>query len=156
MAARSLVFAACAYNLAETTRMLEIARAVTRQNNSDHRFDVQFISDGGDFESLIENAGFPLKRLEPRMTAEKIEYAYKLDRGEAFGSVMSADEAIEKTRNEVAFLQDLKTGRDCHGIVRNDANYASDNRCASGLGRSVNLAGGLSQTRRRHDGQHTV
>jgi UDP:flavonoid glycosyltransferase YjiC (YdhE family) len=108
MAARSLVFAACAYNLAETTRMLEIARAVRRENNSEHRFDAQFISDGGDFESLIENAGFPLKRLEPRMTAEKIEYAYKLDRGEAFGSVMSADEAIEKIRNEVAFLQDLK------------------------------------------------
>ena len=59
MAARSLVFAAFVYNLAETTRMLEIARAVTGANNSEHRFDVQFISDGGEFEGLIENAGFP-------------------------------------------------------------------------------------------------
>jgi UDP:flavonoid glycosyltransferase YjiC (YdhE family) len=108
MANRALVFAPCAYNLAETTRMVEIARAVTRRNDHDRRFDVRFISDGGQFEALIEKAGFPLERLEPRMTAEKIAYAYKLDKGEAFGAVMSPDEAIEKIRNEVAFLREVR------------------------------------------------
>jgi hypothetical protein len=32
-----------------------------------------FISDGGEFEQLIERHGFPLTRLEPRLTPEKIE-----------------------------------------------------------------------------------
>jgi UDP:flavonoid glycosyltransferase YjiC (YdhE family) len=102
MAKPVLVFAPCAYNLAETTRMTAIARAVRRLPGAP--FELQFISDGGEFESLVEDSGFPLERLEPRMTPERIEYAYKLDKGEALGSLMSGDEAIEKIGNELDFL----------------------------------------------------
>jgi UDP:flavonoid glycosyltransferase YjiC (YdhE family) len=104
---RVLVFAPCTYNLAETSRLLEIARGVVRNPGANEAFRVHFISEGGEFESLIEKAGFPLERLEPRITQEKIDYAYKVDRGEALGSVFSGKELIEKIGNELAFLRTL-------------------------------------------------
>ena len=49
---KSLLFAAAAWNLAETTRMLEIAKA------SRGEFACAFLSYGGQFEHLIATAGF--------------------------------------------------------------------------------------------------
>ena len=51
---RPLVFAVAGYNLAETGRMIEIARAARQF------FDVRFVSYGGQFEELIEDEGFAL------------------------------------------------------------------------------------------------
>lgn len=65
MEKRVLLFAPCAFHLAETTRMVEIAKAVARHPAASKVFDIQFITDGGDFESMIEKNGFPLTRLEP-------------------------------------------------------------------------------------------
>ncbi len=45
---RTLIFAVAGYNLAETGRMIEIARAAKEQ------FNVMFMSYGGKFEDLIE------------------------------------------------------------------------------------------------------
>ena len=45
---------------------------------------MHFISDGGDFEGLIEKHGFALTRMEPRLTKEKIEHIARVDRGEKF------------------------------------------------------------------------
>ncbi len=104
---KTLVFAPCAYNMAETTRMIQIAQGIARHPEAAKIFDIQFISEGGDFEKLIENNGFKLKTLEPRMTAEKIEYAYKLDKGEAFGAVLPDDEILERIKNEVAYLKTI-------------------------------------------------
>lgn len=76
-----LLFAPCAFNLAETTRMVEIAKAVEVHPGASKVFEIHFISDGGEFERLIENHGFPLTRLEPRLTKEKIDHIAKVDRG---------------------------------------------------------------------------
>lgn len=54
MQRRVLVFFPATWNLAETTRTLEVAKACH------HSFDVQFASYGGQFEPLIEDAGFVL------------------------------------------------------------------------------------------------
>ncbi len=43
---RPLVFAPCAFNLAETSRMVEIAKAVVRDVSARQIFEVHFISDG--------------------------------------------------------------------------------------------------------------
>ena len=51
---RTLLFAPCAFNLAETSRMLEIALGVARDPVASKVFQSHFISDGGDFEPLIE------------------------------------------------------------------------------------------------------
>lgn len=64
--------------------MVEIAKGVARHPTASQTFDIQFISDGGEFERLIEKHGFALIRMQPRLTPEKIEHIAKVDRGEKF------------------------------------------------------------------------
>jgi UDP:flavonoid glycosyltransferase YjiC (YdhE family) len=102
-----LLFAPCAFNLAETSRMVEIAKGIARHPTASKRFEIQFISDGGDFESMIEKHGFALTRMEPRLTPEKIEHIAKVDRGEKFASAFADAEMINRVENEVAVLKRL-------------------------------------------------
>src|SRR5579872_6932237 len=108
MPKKVLLFAPCAFNLAETSRMVEIAKGVTRHPAASQVFDIHFISDGGEFENLIEKHGFPLTRLEPRLTAEKIEHIAKVDRGEKFAPAFTDAEMIQRVENEVACLKNLR------------------------------------------------
>ena len=78
---KTLVFAVAGYNLAETGRMIEIARAA-RQH-----FDVLLASYGGDFEELIEGEGFTLKKMEPRLSREKLKRLRVVLSGETFNTV---------------------------------------------------------------------
>lgn len=102
-----LLFAPCAFNLAETTRMVEIAKAVERHPKAREAFTVHFISDGGDFEALIERHGFALTRMEPRLTKEKIEHIAKVDRGETFAPAFTDREMITRVENELVCLRAL-------------------------------------------------
>ncbi len=106
-ARRTLLFAPCAFNLAETSRMLEIAKAVARDPIASALFEVHFISDGGDFESLIEKHDFALTRMEPRLTPEKIELIAKVDRGEKFVPAFTDAEMIQRVENELLVLRRL-------------------------------------------------
>ena len=108
MSKKILLFAPVTFDLAETTRMLEIAKGIVCHPAASQVFDIQFISNGGDLEHLIEEEGFPLKRLEPRLTPEKIEFIGKVDKGEKFASAFSQKEIIALIDNEVKFLQDIK------------------------------------------------
>jgi len=105
MSKRPLLFAPCAFNLAETSRMVEIAKAVERDPTAGSAFDIQFISDGGDFEGLVEKHGFPLTRMEPRLTKEKIEHIAKVDRGEKFAPAFTDLEMIQRVDSEIALLR---------------------------------------------------
>jgi hypothetical protein len=107
-AKRVLLFAPCAYNLAETSRMIEIAKAVRTHPHASAAFEIRFISEGGAFEPLIEENGFVVEKLNPRITQEKIERVYKLDKGEAIGAAFSAAECIEKIEGELAFIEKIK------------------------------------------------
>ncbi len=108
MPKKVLLFAPCAFNLAETSRMVEIAKGVRQYPQASQVFDIHFISDGGDFENLIEKHGFPLTRLEPRLTPEKIELIAKVDRGEKFTPAFTDDELIKRVESETACLKQLK------------------------------------------------
>jgi UDP:flavonoid glycosyltransferase YjiC (YdhE family) len=108
MSQKTLVFAPCAFNLAETSRMLEIAKGLACDPVGSDAFDIQFISDGGDFESLIKKHGFALTLMEPRLTSEKIEHIAKVDRGEKFTPAFTDAEMIQRVENEVTFLKKLK------------------------------------------------
>ncbi len=63
-----IIFAVAGYNLAETGRHIEIAKAC-----KDY-FKIIFISYGGKFESLIEEAGFTLKKMEPCLTDKQLHH----------------------------------------------------------------------------------
>src|SRR5512146_2177955 len=108
MSKKLLLFAPAAFNLAETTRMVEIAKGIREHPRACETFDVAFISDGGEFERLIEKHGFPLTRMTPRLTEEKIEHIAKVDRGEKFAPAFSDDELFERVTNEVAALRKLQ------------------------------------------------
>jgi UDP:flavonoid glycosyltransferase YjiC (YdhE family) len=108
MTKKALVFAPAAFDLAETTRMIEIAKGIVNHPAASQVFDIQFISDGGDLEYLIEDAGFPLKRLEPRLNPEKIEFIGKVDKGEKFAPAFSQKEIIAMIDHEVKYLQQIK------------------------------------------------
>lgn len=105
---RMLLFAPCAFNLAETSRMVEIAKGIRRNTAANQVFDIHFISDGGDFESMIEKHGFRLTRMSPRLTPEKIEHIAKVDRGEKFAPAFSDAEMTERVNNEIAVLKELR------------------------------------------------
>jgi len=105
---RMLLFAPCAFNLAETSRMLEIAKAIRKHPIAGGVFDIHYISDGGDFERMIEDNGFALTRMGPRLTQEKIDHIAKVDRGEKFAAAFIDSEMIERVNNEVACLKRLQ------------------------------------------------
>ena len=99
---KELLFAPAAYNLAETTRMLAMARACREI------FNCAFLTFGGQFEHLISEAGFPLHRLEPNLTPEKIEHIYKVDKGEKFGTMFSEAEVTARVHSELALYEQLQ------------------------------------------------
>ena len=99
---KTLVFSPALYNLAEATRALELARACR------DLFDIRFVSYGGQFERLISEAGYPIHRLEPQLTPEKIDYLYKVDQAQKLGYYFSVEEVREQVRNEIALFRELK------------------------------------------------
>lgn len=108
MPKRILLFAPAAFDLAETTRMLEIAKGLIHHEAASKVFEIQFMSDGGDFEHLIEEEGFSLKKMEPRLSKEKIEYIGKVDKGEIFAPAFTRKETLVSIFNEMNYLQELK------------------------------------------------
>jgi len=108
MPKKLLLFAPAAFNLAETSRMLEIAKGIRQHPRACKRFELAFISDGGEFEPLIEKHGFPLTRMEPRLTEEKIEHIARVDRGEKFAPALSDAELAERVNNEITVLRNLQ------------------------------------------------
>ena len=104
---KTLLFAPCAFNLAETSRMVEIAKGIARDPGASKIFNIHFISDGGEFEPMIERHNFALTRMEPRLTPEKIEFIGKVDRGEKFAPAFTDAEMIERVENEIAVLKTL-------------------------------------------------
>ena len=98
---KTLVFAVAGYNLAETGRMIEIARAARK------RFRVVFASYGGQFEELIEDEGFPLTKLEPRLTREQLERLRIVLSGETLNTVgyLSRRDLEARVPREMAFFE---------------------------------------------------
>ncbi|MCG2785655.1 MAG: hypothetical protein L6461_11165 [Anaerolineae bacterium] len=99
---QTLIFSPAVYNLAETTRCIEVAKACREA------FDVLFISYGGEFEHLITKAGFAIQPLEPQITPEKAEHIYKVDQGAKFGDLFSVAEVEQQVRNEIALFEKVK------------------------------------------------
>jgi hypothetical protein len=101
---RTLIFAVASYNLAETGRMIEIGRAARKH------FNVIFASYGGQFERLIEEEGFPLTKMKPRLNQERLDRLRVVLSGETLNTVgyLSAKELEARVPKEIAFFNDAK------------------------------------------------
>jgi UDP:flavonoid glycosyltransferase YjiC (YdhE family) len=101
---KTLFFAAAGYNLAETGRMLEIAKACK------DKFNILFISYGGQYEHYIIKAGFELKKMEPRLTEEQLLHVRKALSGETLNTVgyFTAEEMEPRVENELKLFQEIK------------------------------------------------
>ena len=101
---RTLVFAVAGYNLAETGRMIEIAKAARTH------FDILFVSYGGQFEDLIKREGFALREMEPRLTKEKLDRLRVVLSGETLNTVgyFSAKELAPRVENEIGLFEEVK------------------------------------------------
>jgi UDP:flavonoid glycosyltransferase YjiC (YdhE family) len=96
-----LLFAPETLNIAETTRMIEVAKACRED------FEPHFCGYGGDFVRLIEESGFPFHPLEPAYTPEKIQHLYKIDRMETWGAPFTVEEIEQRVQSECRLYQQL-------------------------------------------------
>jgi len=103
---KTLLFAVAGYNLAETGRMLEIAKA-TRAD-----FDILFISYGGQFEELIRWEGFTLREMEPRLTRKKLKRLRTVLNGDTWNTVdyFSYRDLVPRVANELHLLGGGESG----------------------------------------------
>ena len=99
---KTIIFSPAAYNLAETTRALEIAKACR------NLFDILFVSYGGRFENLIEKEGFRIINLEPKLTPKNIRHIYGVDQGYEFGYYFSIKDVKEQVKNEISLFKKIK------------------------------------------------
>ncbi len=101
---KTLIFAVAGYNLAETGRHIEIAKACK------DFFNIIFLSYGGNFESLIEEEGFTLKKMEPRLTEKQLHHVRKALSGETLNTVgyFTAKEMEPRVENEIKFFREAK------------------------------------------------
>ncbi|KHK96946.1 hypothetical protein LK09_13360 [Microbacterium mangrovi] len=81
MTAATVLFCPATFNLAEVTRMIEIARAL---QPSGHR--AVFLGYEPDFADLIVDAGFDYRPCEPAMSPAEREQALKFDQGKTLRS----------------------------------------------------------------------
>lgn len=100
---KTLVFAVAGYNLAETGRMIEISREARKC------FNIIFMSYGGQFEQLIEDEDFTLKKMEPRLTQKKLDRLRFVLSGETLNTVgyLSAKDLAVRIPNEMAFFNEV-------------------------------------------------
>lgn len=94
-----LAFFAYAYNLAEVTRAIEVAKACQARGAV-----VQFFTHGGTHEARITEAGFDLTTLAPLISPEKNKYLMDLDQGRALGQPFTFDEWCAQVDSELVAL----------------------------------------------------
>jgi hypothetical protein len=101
---KTLIFAVAGYNLAETGRMLEIAKACKG------KFEIIFASYGGQYEHFIEEAGFELKKMEPRLTQKRLDRLRVVLSGETLNTVgyLTEKELLVRVPNEIEFFKEVK------------------------------------------------
>jgi hypothetical protein len=98
----TIAFFPATYNLAETTRTIQVAKACRED------FNVSFAGHGGQFEELVEREGFSLTRLSPRLSSAQIEHLYKVDQGEKLGAFFTVQETRDRVESELRFLETVR------------------------------------------------
>jgi len=98
-----LAFFAYAYNLAEVTRAIEVAKALCARG-----VEIHFFTHGGAHEHRMNEAGFALATLAPSISPEKSAYFMNSDQGRAFGQPFSVAEWTALGESELAALRQFQ------------------------------------------------
>ena len=106
-----IAFFVYAYNLAETTRAIEIVKALLARG-----VEIHFFTHGGTHEGRIAEAGFPLTRLNPAITAEKNAYLMDIDQGRRIGQPFTVEELSAYVVAEVDALKKFQPAAVYAGI----------------------------------------
>jgi UDP:flavonoid glycosyltransferase YjiC (YdhE family) len=101
---KTLIFTVAGYNLAETGRMLEIAKACK------DKFKIIFASYGGRYEHFIEEASFELKKMEPRLSSKDLARLRVVLSGETLNTVgyLTEEELRLRVPNEIKLFKQVK------------------------------------------------
>lgn len=99
-----MIFCPVTFNLAETTRMIEVARAL----DPAHR--AVFMGYEEDFVSLIADAGFEYRACQPAWTAAQREQALKFDQGRALRSPFTRELVAARVAVERRMIRDHEAG----------------------------------------------
>ena len=99
---KTLLFAPETFNLAETTRMIEVAKACKPQANC------FFIGYSREFSALIEAEGFPFTLLSPELTSQDITVIMKFDQGKSLKNPFTYDLLKKRIEAELQIITTLK------------------------------------------------
>jgi UDP:flavonoid glycosyltransferase YjiC (YdhE family) len=97
-----ILFGIVGWNIAETTRMIEVAKIFKNQ------YECHFFSYGGKFEKVVTDEGFILHRLEPLEDDRKIDQLWRIDRGESLKQPWTVIELRQRINNEVKLINELR------------------------------------------------
>jgi UDP:flavonoid glycosyltransferase YjiC (YdhE family) len=100
----TVIFCPVTFNLAETTRMIEVARAL------DPAHQAVFMGYEEDFASLITDAGFEYRPCQPAWTAAEREQALKFDQGRALRSPFTRELVAARVAVERRMIRDHAAG----------------------------------------------
>lgn len=95
---KTVLFAPETINIAETTRMVEIAKLVK------DRYNCVFVGYSDEYSYIITNSGFEFISLKPWLTKEKTEHLWKVDRMESFADPFTEEELEQRVRSEIEVI----------------------------------------------------
>ncbi len=91
------------YNLAETTRAIEVASALRKKG-----IEIEFFSHGGPHSRRPDEAGFKNTLMLPQVTEKQHERFLDLDQGRARGELYSPEEWISFAGSEIEILKNFR------------------------------------------------
>lgn len=97
----TLLFAPETFNIAETTRMIEIAKALRDE------YECRFSGYSEEYAYLIREAGFAYHALEPQLSPEQVAWLWKVDRMEAFGNPFKPAMLRARVASETALIEKI-------------------------------------------------
>jgi UDP:flavonoid glycosyltransferase YjiC (YdhE family) len=97
----TVLFCPVMFNLAETTRMIEVARALGPQHTA------VFMGYEQDFVGLVRDAGFPYRACEPAWSRAERDQALAFDQGRSVRSPFTTELVRARVRVERALVREL-------------------------------------------------
>lgn len=96
----TVLFCPVMFNLAETTRMIQVARAL------DPAHSAVFMGYEHDYVDLVRDAGFPYRACEPAWTRAERDQALAFDQGRSVRSPFTTDLVRERVRVERSVVRE--------------------------------------------------